>query len=202
MGLLRARLTGVWMGIDVGGERKGFDVAVLDANMNLADVGARLDVPAVVELIRSWRPLVVAIDSPRRAAPTGEHLRECERQLNRAICGIRWTPDSAAINSSSYYSWIRCGFSLYDALRPAAGTEVIEVFPTASWTRWIGKRVESRARWSREGLANLPISGVPARNNQDFRDAVAAAVTAWQYSKGQSEKFGDIVVPVAGLPSR
>ena len=190
------------MGIDVGGERKGFDVAVIDADLHLTDVGARLDVPAVVELIRSCSPLVVAIDSPRKAAPAGAHLRECERQLNAAICGIRWTPDSATINSASYYSWIRCGFNLYDAIQSAVETDVIEVFPTASWTRWIGKRLESRARWTREGPASLPISGLPVRHNQDLRDAVAAAVTAWQHSTGRSEKFGDIVVPVPGLPSK
>lgn len=189
------------MGIDVGGERKGFDVAVLNDDLQLVHIGARLGVPAVVHLIRVWSPMVVAIDNPRGPAPAGAHLRQCERQLNGAICGIRWTPDRAAINSSSYYSWIRCGFSLYDELQALTAVEVIEVFPTASWTRWIGKRVGSRARWTKEGLASLPITEVPPRNNQDLRDAVAAALTAWQYSTGQSENFGDIVVPLAGLPA-
>jgi len=63
------------MGIDVGGERKGFDVAVLNDDLQLVHIGARLGVPAVVHLIRVWSPMVVAIDSPRGPAPAGAHLR-------------------------------------------------------------------------------------------------------------------------------
>ncbi|HXW82082.1 MAG TPA: DUF429 domain-containing protein [Acidimicrobiales bacterium] len=194
-------LAGVWIGIDVGGERKGFDVAVLDADLHLADVGARLSTSDVVDLVRVWKPHVVAVDSPRRAAPSGTPHRECELELNRTICGIRWTPDMAAIRSSAYYSWIQHGFPLYEALQSEEVDEIIQVFPTASWTRWIGKRIGSRAKWTREGLARLPITGIPARQNQDLRDAIAAAVTAWQHSAGQTEALGDIIVPRSQHPS-
>jgi hypothetical protein len=37
--------------------------------------------------------------------------------------------------------------------------------------------------------------GVPARTNQDQRDAVAAAMTARQHSLALTETIGDIVVP-------
>jgi predicted nuclease with RNAse H fold len=74
--------------------------------------------------------------------------------------------------------------------------DVIEVFPTASWTRWYGKRgLLSRAAWSRLGLAGLGLEGVPTRTTQDQRDAVAAAMTAHQYSQEMTEPIGDIVVP-------
>jgi hypothetical protein len=54
---------------------------------------------------------------------------------------------------------------LFDA--PAArDIEVIEVFPTASWTRWHGKRgPRTRAAWTRQGLAALG-SGVRARAHE------------------------------------
>jgi predicted nuclease with RNAse H fold len=190
----------MWMGIDVGGERKEFDLAVLDKGLNLVAAGARLRVHDVIELVKEWNPAVIAIDSPCEPAPPGDHLRECELQLNSAVCGIRWTPDITAIEASNYYAWIRSGFRLYEALGPMPGIETIEVFPTASWTRWAGKRVARRARWTREALTQLPVTGLPPRSNQDFRDSVAAAVTAWQYSRDQSELFGPIVVPFAGNP--
>jgi predicted nuclease with RNAse H fold len=190
----------MWMGIDVGGERKGFDLAVVDADLTLIDSGARLKVSDVIDLVKQWNPAVIAIDSPCEPAPAGDHLRECELQLNSAVCGIRWTPDLSAIEASNYYAWIRNGFKLYEALEGLPNVKVIEVFPTASWTRWAGKREARRASWTREALARLPVSGLPPRSNQDFRDSVAAAVTAWQYSQGQSESFGPIVVPIAENP--
>lgn len=194
-------IVSVWLGVDVGGERKGFDTALIDADLRLVDLRARMDVSSVVQLIRKHKPEVVAIDSPKVAAPDGAHLRECELVLNASVCGIRWTPDTKTLSSSPYYAWIRCGLRLYDAVRPIAGTQVVEVFPTASWTRWFGDRAESRARWTRQGLAQLPLSGVPLRTNQDQRDAIAAALTAWQLAHRQCEYFGEIVVPVGGLPA-
>lgn len=74
---------------------------------------------------------------------------------------------------------------------------MIEVFPTASWARWHGKRgARSRAAWSQQGLASLGLEGVPARTNQDQRDAIAAAMTARQYAQCMTEAMGEIVVPV------
>lgn len=74
----------------------------------------------------------------------------------------------------------------------------MEVFPTASWTRWSGPRgAVSRARWSRAALASLGVEDVPQRTNQDQRDAIAAAVTARQHTFGQTETFGEIVVPLS-----
>jgi len=188
------------MGIDVGGERKGFDLAVIDANLAVVEAKSRLKVSDVVDLARGWAPLVVAIDSPCEAAAPGRHLRECERELNRAVCGIRWTPDMRAINASDYCAWIRNGFKLYGAMESEAAIEVIEVFPTAAWTRWVGRRSATRARWTRAGMARLPLSAVPNRSSQDLRDAVAAALTAWQYTGGTTEAFGEIVVPLPGIP--
>jgi hypothetical protein len=44
-------------------------------------------------------------------------------------------------------------------------------------------------------LTALGLGNVPARTNQDQRDAIAAAVTARQHSLGLTETMGDIVVP-------
>jgi predicted nuclease with RNAse H fold len=184
------------MGVDVGGKRKGFDVAVVDDRRVLALRG-HLVCHQVVDLVLETRAAVVAIDSPRSCASDGQTARDGERQLARSICGIRWTPDKRSVHASAYYAWIVEGLTLFGALA-AGAAEVIEVFPTASWTRWHGARGrQTRAAWSREGLAALGLAGVPARTNQDQRDALAAAVTARQHSLALTETMGDIVVPAA-----
>jgi predicted nuclease with RNAse H fold len=184
----------VWVGVDVGGKRKGFDVAVIDDRRVLALQG-HLTCRQVVDIVMVNRPAVVAVDSPRSCAPDGQTARAGELQLARSICGIRWTPDARRVHTSTYYAWILEGLALFDALA-ARGVKVIEVFPTASWTRWHGKRgPRTRAAWSRQGLTALGLDGVPARTNQDQRDAIAAAMTARQHTLALTETIGDIVVP-------
>jgi predicted nuclease with RNAse H fold len=183
-----------WVGVDVGGKRKGFDAAVIDDRRVLVLQG-RLTCRQVVDLVCEHRPAVIAIDSPCCCAPDGQTARDGELQLAKSICGIRWTPDEGRVYASAYYAWILEGLALFDALA-AHGVEVIEVFPTASWTRWHGKRGSwTRAAWTRQGLAALGLDGAPARTNQDQRDAIAAALTARQHSLALTETMGDIVVP-------
>jgi len=183
-----------WVGIDVGGKRKGFDVAVIDDRRVLALQG-HLTCKQVVGLAIDKLPAVIAIDSPRCCAPEGQTARDGERQLAKSICKIRWTPDARHVYANPYYAWILEGLALFDALA-AHGVEVIEVFPTASWTRWHGKRgTRTRAAWTRQGLATLGLDSVPVRTNQDQRDAIAAAMTARQHSLALTETMGDIVVP-------
>lgn len=185
-----------WLGIDVGGKRKGFDAAVVDER-GLCELVGRLNRDDVVTLAQVWTPQLVAIDSPQSWAPDGEITRIGERLLNRTVCGIRWTPDRHAGATIGYYSWIREGLALYEALE-LHGIAAVEVFPTASWTRWIGPRGSaSRASWTRRALASLELAGVPQRTNQDQRDAIAAAVTARQHMLGATEAFGEIIVPVS-----
>jgi predicted nuclease with RNAse H fold len=184
----------VWMGVDVGGRRKGFDVAVIDDRRVLALQG-HLACQQVVDLVLENRPAVVAIDSPRSCAPSGQAARAGELHLARSICGIRWTPDERCVHANAYYAWIVEGLALFGALA-ACDAEVIEVFPTASWTRWHGPRgAQTRAAWTRQGLTALGLVGVPARTNQDQRDALAAAMTAREHSLALTETMGDIVVP-------
>jgi hypothetical protein len=85
------------------------------------------------------QPAVVAIDGPRFCAPEGHSAREGELQLARQVCGIRWTPDIRHVRANLYYAWILEGLALFGTLE-GCGAEVIEVFPTASWTRWHGQR--------------------------------------------------------------
>jgi predicted nuclease with RNAse H fold len=87
------RLMSRWVGIDVGGKRKGFDAAVVDAS-RLVTLTTRLSRDAVLKLIEAEAPMLVGIDSPMCWAPDGQFTRVGERLLNKAVCGIRWTPDA------------------------------------------------------------------------------------------------------------
>ena len=191
------RAVSVWAGVDVGGRRKGFHLAVVDG-ARLVDGPVRVRSPReVIDRLRESRPRLVAVDSPRVPAPAGARSRPCEREFAAAgICGLRYTPDRRAIASSPYYEWIAQGLALYRAL-DTAGLIAIECFPTASWTRWLGPRgTEPRAAWSRRALARLGLVGVPRRTSQDDRDAIGAALTARVHDAGRCEVYGDIVVPL------
>ena len=142
----------------------------------------------------------MGIDSPRSCAQDGRTSRADERALARAVCGIRWTPDAARVHAGGYYAWIVEGLRLHRALEPLAA-EVVEVFPTAAWTRWHGPRgTQRRSDWSPAPLACLGLQRDPARTTQDARDAIAAAVTAREHAAGRTERFGEIVVPQVAHP--
>jgi predicted nuclease with RNAse H fold len=189
----------LWGGIDVGGRRKGFHGAVVDddALVALAHLETAAD---VVAWVGTRSPELVAIDAPIASAPDGGRSRACERELVAAkVCGIRYTPDRQGLDSNPvYYEWIEHGLELYAACR-AAGIEAIECFPTASWSRWAGSRGASRrSEWTRRALDSADLEGLPSRLNQDQRDAIGAALTARAHTRGLTERFGDIVVPLAG----
>ncbi len=113
----------------------------------------------------------IAVDQAMAAAAAnGELSRRGERDLVRAgVCGIRYTPNEAALGANrTYYAWIAHGFDLYAALLAAkrsADWEVIECFPTATWSRLGGRKgSRSRARWSRVVLEGLQLHGLPSRS--------------------------------------
>jgi predicted nuclease with RNAse H fold len=136
-----------WAGIDVGGRRKGFHGAAVDGTKVIKGPHRLGGVDEMMRWLFAIEPEVVALDSPKTCARRGERSRECERELMKAICGIRWTPEAAELEGNKYYEWIRCGRELYEALKRETsrrGWQVIEVFPTASWTVWAGKRGETR----------------------------------------------------------
>jgi predicted nuclease with RNAse H fold len=189
----------VWAGVDVGAQRKGFHVAALDEHRVVYGPVNVASVVTVTERLLSLEPAVIGIDSPCRPAPPGARSRGWERELARRVCGIRYTPDAASIaTGGSYYEWIRNGLRLYEALAARSEWRVVEVFPTASWTRLHAARGSlPRGAWSAAALNSLGLEGLPARRlGQDDRDAIAAAWTARLCSvPGAVEWFGEITVP-------
>lgn len=198
-------MTEVVAGVDVGGRRKGFDVAVLSRRR--AELHRTTDVDRAVALVRG--ATLVGVDAPAAWAPDGQSSRPDERAFARAgVCGIRFTPDEATARARSdrYLEWVWNGLALYDALAEA-GVTTTEVFPTAAWTRWLGTRdTRTRLAWTRGGwdrllAGGLEVVGPRGRPTQDAMDAVAAALVAGQAQAGDVERFGTLVVPaVASWP--
>lgn len=196
-----------WAGVDVGGRRKGFHVALIEQDgtaLRLVEPLARGEpLPRVVAYLVDAAPAVIAVDSPISVAPPGARSRQGERQLAHAVCGIRYTPDLDTIRGhpGSYYEWIEHGLELYAQLaQHLADTTVIECFPTASWTRLGGRRTGKRTAWSQRLLVEELVSpgrlrSVPPRTSQDDRDALVAAFTAYLHSHGQTEAFAELIVP-------
>ncbi len=191
----------VWCGVDVGGHRKGFHLAAVNAGGLLDAPKAGFRVVDAVEWLARFGPAMAAVDSPICPAPPGFLSRAGERRVPTQVgCNIRATPDLATIQARTddFYGWITHGFVLYEALRQA-GITAIECFPTASWTRWAGRKGEqSRAAWTRHALAATRLENLPDRTNQDQRDAVAAALTARAHDNGWTEAIGEIVIPRVG----
>src|SRR5437899_446559 len=127
-----------WIGIDVGGRRKGFHVAVVDDDLRLVEL-MQTDEAKVLTRLPSARVRMVAVDAPAEWAPPGERSRPCERTFARSrVCGIRFTPDeaTAARRADGYFEWIECGLDLWARLRQL-DIPVDEGFPTASGTAWL-----------------------------------------------------------------
>jgi predicted nuclease with RNAse H fold len=187
-------------GVDVGGPRKGFDVAILEGSA-VVELRSGRQVGEVVEAIAESGAVVVGIDSPCCCAEPGEKSRAGERRLAREICPIFYTPDEETVRSGNpFYRWVVEGLELYAALaRDAPGSEAIEVFPSAAWTVWAGPRDgRPKAQWSRQALQASGVCGLPRRTSQDARDAVGAALVASAYRRGGTSDFGGIMVPRPG----
>lgn len=187
-------------GVDVGGPRKGFDVAILEGS-KVIELLRGQGVDEAAGAITAAGAVVVGIDSPCSCAAPGEKSRPGERRLAREICPIFFTPDEETVRSGNpFYRWVVEGLALYAALaREAPAAEAVEVFPSAAWTVWAGPREgRPKSEWSRKALRSTGVSGLPGRSSQDARDAVGAALVARAHWHGETADYGGIRVPRPG----
>ena len=190
----------ITVGVDVGGAAKGFDVCVADGAQVL-DLESGCTVDEVVAVVKAHGARAAGIDSPDSCAAPGEKSRPGERQVAREVCPIFYTPEESVVRSGHpFYGWMCEGLDLYEALAAGAPrTKRVEVFPSAAWTVWAGKRDDRpKSRWSRLALKRVGVRGLPQRCSQDARDAVGAALVAGLYLAGETVSYGGIAVPRAG----
>ena len=162
-------------------------------------------------LVVSWKPKVIAVDSPP-AFPTSGRSRETEAWLRGLGMNLFATPWNPTKQANHFYDWMRegfgayratdaCGFSLFDG-GESVSERTIEVFPFASAAVLSGGGRPlgvSKSRWRRDVLERV---GVDTSNlsGPDQIDAALAALTGLRALSGsfcwQGEPSeGSIVLP-------
>ncbi|MCX5844734.1 MAG: DUF429 domain-containing protein [Deltaproteobacteria bacterium] len=196
------------VGIDVGGESKGFHAVALHDG-NFVEKKTDRDPTVIVKWCLHHKASFVGVDAPCKWSYTGSS-RLAERELGKQRISCFATPSRDQASNRGFYKWIFNGEKLYRLLETHYhlfdGTETneqtcIETFPHAIVCSLAGrvmpakpKSVVRRGALGSEGYdhTNLP--------NIDFIDAALCAVAADHFRKGNYACFGDyaegfIVVP-------
>ena len=200
------------IGIDVGGERKGFHAVALQNGTFVATL-AHSDPAVIVSWCRQLKAVVVAVDAPCGWSAGGTS-RLAERSLaiggNKISCFA--TPTRARATRSNFYKWVFNGERLYRQLAKhyvlfdgsrRAGQACFETFPHAVVCALAGRVVAARPkRETRRNALRQRGYDVGSLTNVDFVDAGLCAITAAAFVRGRVKLIGNkvegfIVVPVA-----
>lgn len=199
------------IGIDVGGERKGFHAVALQDGTFVATL-AHSDPEVVASWCRQQNAAVVAVDAPCGWSDGGSS-RLAERSLAVGAHKIHCfaTPTRARAKQSRFYAWVFNGERLYNQLfkhyalfngTRRAGPACFETFPHAVVCALAGRVVASHPKREtrRNALRQLGYD-VSSLSNVDLVDAALCALTADGFVRGRVQLFGNkvegfIVVPV------
>lgn len=205
----------VALGIDVGGQRKGYHVVALDGARRLVgDICNPKSSEDIANIIARVKPRLVAIDAPAGWAETGKS-RSTERELARAGIQSFYTPTrEQAARAGAFYAWVFSGEKVHEAARRThsayAGTgsiwgHSIEVFPNATVRLLSGQRPPvgvSKSAWRRQVLSG---QGVAENElpNLDYVDAALCALTGLYALDGDYQAFGKpseglLIAPAVG----
>lgn len=206
------------VGIDVGGERKGFHAVAITGG----DFSRRIATKNVKELSR-WcretvRAQVIAVDAPCGWSHEG-HSRPAERELmQKGIwCFSTPTREKAVGHFTNYFGWMLRGEELFRVLDedfplcpdlPVAGrTCSFETFPHAiTWHLRGGNADASQKRSQRKALLAQAEIDLTKLSNIDLVDAALCALTAYHAATGREcMSFGEpntglIIVPARQNP--
>lgn len=199
------------IGIDVGGERKGFHAVALQDGTFVATL-AHSDPAVIVSWCRQLKAVVVAVDAPCGWSDGGAS-RLAERSLAMGAQKIHCfaTPTRARAKQSRFYAWVFNGERLYNQLfkhyalfngTRRAGPACFETFPHAVVCALAGRVVAAHPKREtrRNALRQLGYD-VSSLSNVDLVDAALCGVTAAAFARSRYRLFGEksegfIVVPV------
>jgi predicted nuclease with RNAse H fold len=188
-------------GIDVSATR-GLDAAILTLDGSLVQTAWLPGLDGLRHWLDAWaeRLLAVAVDAPgSRARAAGG--REAERVLKRLGLSLYLAPTDDVTAAS----WMVEGWAVFRLLAEHGFPEArrrrdelvgerhaLECFPYAAYVAWSGARrptATEPAAWARRVLARrgyrLPGTA------KDAPDAVAAALTALAWTRGEADVYGD-----------
>ncbi len=201
------------VGIDVGGERKGFHAVAISDGAYRNHLATK-DVHELSDWCRETvRARVIAIDAPCKWS-IDENSRPAERQLMQMgiPCFSTPTREIAACHPGNYYGWMFRGEELFRELAdafplcqalPSPGEKFcFETFPHAiTWHLRGGNADASQKRVQRRALLKRLGIDLTKLTQTDLIDAALCSVTAYHAAiGGKCVSFGDqetglIIVP-------
>jgi predicted nuclease with RNAse H fold len=203
------------VGIDVGGERKGFHAVAItggDYSSHIATTNVKKLSHWCRETVRAQ---VIAVDAPCRWSNDG-HSRPAERELMQKGIWCFSTPTRAKASGhrTNYFGWMLRGEELFRALDedfpicrnlPAAGrTCSFETFPHAiTWHLRGGNADASQKRTQRRALLAQAEIDLNELTNIDLVDAALCALAAYRAATGREcmifgePNTGLIIVPAS-----
>jgi len=188
------------VGVDLAGSvRRATGVCVLRRMTARAHVAHGDE--EILDAIERAQPDLVPIDAPLSLPAgrktihdrAGEHLRECDRELQRRK--IRFFP----ITLGPMRMLTERGLALKAKIE-AKGYRVVECYPGAAQDVWGIPRQHGDRQGLVRGLEDLGVQGLSPEMTGDELDAVTAALVGHWFLAGQGEMLGGangIVIPLS-----
>lgn len=186
------------VGVDLAGSpRRPTGVCILHGTKAQAHVA--LADEEILHAIQTSKPDLVPIDAPLSLPPgrrtihdrAREHLRECDRELQRRK--IKFFP----ITLGPMRILTERGLALKTEIEKM-GYRAVECYPGAAQDIWGIPRQKHDIRGLLRGLTDLGIRGLSTQMTSDELDAVSAAFTGRLFLQGKGEMLGGedgILVP-------
>jgi len=187
------------VGIDVGGERKGFHAVALRARVFETKTSTRH--AEIVDWCRNRAATAVAVDAPCGwSRGSGSRQAERELTLNGTKIHCFATPTREVAAGNPFYDWVFNGEKLYQCLSHyyrcfdgvrRAGSVYFETFPHGVVCARSGRVVSAKPKAStrRQLLRDCGYDD-RALPNIDFVDAALCAIAAEAFREGRTRQFG------------
>jgi len=192
--------TSIVVGVDVGGEKKGFHAVALQDGAFFGKKASQ-DAAEIADWCRELGALCVGVDAPCRWSNDGK-ARPAERALMREGIHCFATPSRAAAENHPrhYFHWMVNGSSLFAHLEVTyklfTGQAItpplcFETFPQAIACVLSGQLVSAREkRTVRRALLEKAGVDVRSLSNMDLLDAALCSLAAHHLMRGQWHAYG------------
>ena len=178
-----------FIGIDVGGLKKGFHCVCLKSN-EIISFKHDYEPENICRWIHNFNPLIIAIDAPCGWSKSGLS-REAERDLsiNGKKISCFSTPTREKAKESFFYKWVFNGERLYKALSQI-NLSVIETYPYGIARCFTNNKLKSKIEL-RKTVLDMNNIDYSLLNNIDEIDAALCSLTARFYYEENVVRFGN-----------